>query len=75
VPVQLLAQRDGELPVPASQHPAQQAAVASPGAGYDDRRQGGLEVLAGAGGQRVRPGAGRANDGRDLGHRKALPQL
>ena len=32
-------------------------------------------MLAGAGVQRVRPGAGDANDGRDLGHRKALPQL
>jgi hypothetical protein len=75
VPVQLPAERDGEPPVPAGQHPAQLAAVALPGAGYGQRPQAGLELAAGAGSQRVRLAACHAEHGRGLGGRKALPQL
>ena len=75
VPVDLLAQRHREPPVPVVEHAGERGAIRLPGAADQQHGEAGLELVTGPGQQRVDVVAGHAEHRRDLGGLEPLPQL
>ncbi len=75
MPVEPLAHQDGQLPVPVRQHGHQRGTILPAGPGDKERAERGLQLIAGAGEQRVRVIAGDPEHVRDLAGLESLPEL
>ena len=75
VPVNPLADRHGQVPVPVAEHASQLTAFISPGAADEQHAQARQELVAGPGEQRVHVVTGDPEDGGDLAGLETLPQV